>query len=140
MGARRKGRGGDPEHVVAAGRVDTRPDRGGGLRASSLSDDPRIAGDRRRWLAAQAGRDACNALLRHRPARTSKELVRQVSQLVQQITEAHVRSLQEQRAFELEVASLNAIAALEGLGNDRLAPADARPLDAAFDIAGGVER
>jgi hypothetical protein len=108
------------------------------LRASATIH--RIAGDRRRWLAAQAGRDACNALLRHHPARTSKELVRQVSQLLQQITEAHVRSLQEQRAFELEIVSLNAIATLEGLTNDRLAPADARPLDAAFDIAGGVER
>lgn len=108
------------------------------LRASATIH--RIAGDRRRWLAAQAGRDACNALLRHRPARTSKELVRQVSQMVQQITEAHVRSLQEQRAFELEIASLNAITTLEGLTNDPLAPAEARPLDAAFDIAGGVER
>ncbi len=103
------------------------------LRASATIH--RIAGDRRRWLAAQAGRDACNALLRHRPARTSKELVRQVSQMVQQITEAHVRSLQEQRAFELEVACLNAIAALEGFANDRLAPADARPLDTTFDVA-----
>ena len=89
---------------------------------------------------AQAGRDACNTLLRHRPARTSKELVRQVSQMVQQITEAHVRSLQEQRAFELEIACLHAIAALESLGSAGLAPADARPLDAEFDIAGGVER
>jgi hypothetical protein len=108
------------------------------LRASATIH--RIAGDRRRWLAAQAGRDACNALLRHRPALTSKELVRQVSQLLQQITEAHVRSLQEQRAFELEVATLSAITALEGLANDRLAPADARPLDAAFEVAGGVGR
>jgi hypothetical protein len=108
------------------------------LRASATIH--RVAGDRRRWLAAQAGRDACNALLRHRPARTSKELVQQVSQMVQQITQAHVRSLQEQRAFELELATLNAIAAREGLVNDRLAPADARPLDTGLDVAGGMER
>ena len=47
------------------------------LRASATIH--RIEGDRRRWLAARAGRDACNALISHRPARTSKELVRQVS-------------------------------------------------------------
>jgi hypothetical protein len=108
------------------------------LRASATIH--RTAGDRRRWLAAQAGRDACNALLGHRPARTSKELVRQVSQLVQQITETHSRALQEQRAFELEVASLNAIAALEGLGADGLAPPDARPMDPAFEITAAIER
>jgi hypothetical protein len=60
--------------------------------------------------------------------------------MVQQITEAHVQSLQEQRAFELEVASLNAIATLKDFASDRLAPADARPLDAAFDLTGGVQR
>ena len=108
------------------------------LRASATIH--RITGDRRRWLAAQAGRDACNALLIHPAARTSKELVRQVSQMVQQITEAHLQSLQEQRAFELEIVSLNAIAALEDFASDRLVPADARPLDTAFDVARGVER
>jgi hypothetical protein len=84
------------------------------LRASATIH--RTAGDRRRWLAAQAGRDACNALLGHRPARTSKELVRQVSQLV------------------------HAIAALEGLGADGLAPPDARPMDPAFEITAAIER
>jgi len=108
------------------------------LRASATIH--RITGDRRRWLAAQAGRDACNALLRHPPARTSKELIRQVSQMMQQIIRAHTRALQQQRAFELEVACLNAIAALESLGSAGLAPADARPLDAEFYVAGGVER
>ncbi|MGH2928581.1 MAG: hypothetical protein ACRDL8_10290, partial [Solirubrobacteraceae bacterium] len=108
------------------------------LRASATIH--RVAGDRRRWLMAQASRDTCNALLHHRAARTGRELVRQVSALVQQITDAHLRSLQEQRAFELEVASLNAIAALEGFSTTGLSPSNARPLDQAFDLSGGVER
>ncbi len=108
------------------------------LRASATIH--RTAGDRRRWLAAQAGRDACNALLRHRPARTSTELIRQVSEIVTQITQAHIRTQQEQRAFELEIASLNAAAALEGLVPKPPAPADTRAVHSVLGITDGVAR
>ena len=108
------------------------------LRASATIH--RIAGDRQRWLAAQAGRDACNALRHHRPARTSTELIRHISEIVAQITQTHNRTLQEQRAFELEVASLNAVATLQALVADRPAPADVRSFHPALRITKGVAR
>ena len=108
------------------------------LRASATIQ--RATGDRRRWLLAGASRDACNALLGYRPARTSRELINQVSAIVQQITETHLRSLQEQRAIELKIAALDAIKTLQQLDTGGLAPADARPLNPAFEVATRLER
>ena len=46
----------------------------------------RTIGDRRRWLGRAASRSAARALMAQRPARNSRELLQQVSYMVNQIT------------------------------------------------------
>ena len=63
----------------------------------------RTTGDRRRWLGRAASPSAARALMAQTPARTSRELLQQVSYMVNQITEMHTLVAQEQRARDIEL-------------------------------------
>jgi len=69
----------------------------------------RTAGDRRRWLGRAASRSAARALMTQRPARSSRELMEQVSYMVNQVTQMHVLAAQEQRAHEVEERAYDAL-------------------------------
>lgn len=69
----------------------------------------RTIGDRRRWLGRAATRSAARSLMSQRPARTSRELLQQVSYMVNQMTEMHMLAAQEQRAREIEVRAYDAL-------------------------------
>jgi len=71
------------------------------------------AGERRRVLSRRAARLSANALITHKPARTSVELVRQVSYLTRQIVQMHQLDHQRERAHQLEVKALRAMIELE---------------------------
>ena len=118
------------------------------LLAQASSPQPGLRFENRRWSwqehVSECARYAAALRARRQPGRpfhvgVLADNVPEFSFLLGGCAFAALRDV-DQRAFELEIASLNAIATLEGLVNDRLTPADARPLDAAFDIAGGVER
>lgn len=69
----------------------------------------RTIGDRRRWLGRAASRSAARALMTQRPARTSRELLQQVSYMVNQITQMHMLASQEQRAREVELRAYSTL-------------------------------
>ena len=69
----------------------------------------RTMGDRRRWLGRAASRSAARALMAQRPARTSRELLQQVSYMVNQMTEMHVLAAQEQRARAIELRAYDVL-------------------------------
>jgi len=69
----------------------------------------RTMGDRRRWLGRAASRSAARALMVQRPARTSRELLQQVSYMVSQMTQMHVLAAEEQRARDIELRAYDAL-------------------------------
>jgi hypothetical protein len=69
----------------------------------------RTMGDRRRWLGRAASRSAARALMAQRPAATSRELLQQVSYMVNQMTEMHMLAAQEQRARSIELNAYNTL-------------------------------
>jgi hypothetical protein len=100
----------------------------------------RTDGDRRRWLGRAASRSAAQALMAQSPARSSRALLKQVSYMVNQITQMHMLAAQEQRAREIE---LRAYDTLKTWLNDQptaLAPADSDWTDRARDFDTGPDR
>ena len=100
----------------------------------------RTAGDRRRWLGRAASRSATRALMAQRPARSARELLQQVSYMVNQITQMHMLAAQEQRARDIE---LRAYETLETWLNEQpvvLAPAEHNRTERTQDLGGEVER
>ncbi len=97
------------------------------LRASATIH--RVAGDRGRWLSRRAARVTSNALLFHKPARTSVELARQVSYMTRQLVEMHSLDQQRERAHELEMTALRSMVDLEQRlsPTPRQEPTEARP-------------
>ena len=89
----------------------------------------RTAGDRRRWLGRAASRSATRALMAQRPARSSKELLQQVSYMVNQITQMHVLAAQEQRARDLELRAYETLETWLREWDPALRPADGSSLD-----------
>jgi hypothetical protein len=84
----------------------------------------RTMGDRRRWLGRAATRSAARALSAQRPARSSRELLQQVSYMVNQMAEMHVLAAQEQRARDIELRAYDALEAWLSEHQAVLAPAD----------------
>jgi hypothetical protein len=70
--------------------------------AASATINPTV-GDRRRWLGRTASRSASKALLTQRPVRSSRELLRQVSYMVKQMTEMHMLAAEEPRVRDVEL-------------------------------------
>jgi hypothetical protein len=89
----------------------------------------RTAGDRRRWLGRAAARSAARALMSQRSARSSKELLDQVSYMVKQITQMHVLAAQEQRARDIELRAYDALERWLADQSPALAPAEGNRTD-----------
>ena len=84
----------------------------------------RTHGDRRRWLGRAASRSAASALMTQRPARSSRELLQQVSYMVNQITQMHMLAAQEQRARDIELRAYDMLETWLNEHPPDLAPAE----------------
>jgi hypothetical protein len=100
----------------------------------------RTAGDRRYWLGRAASRSAARALMAQSPARSSRELVQQVSYLVNQITQMHMLSAQAQRAREIELRAYDILETWLSAQPTALAPAESSWTDQAQDLDAGLDR
>ena len=100
----------------------------------------RTVGDRRRWLGRAASRSAASALMAQRPARSSRELMQQVSYMVNQITQMHLLAAQEQRAREVELRAYDTLQTWLNEHPPVLAPADAGPADHGPEAGGELTR
>ena len=97
----------DAAHVIAASATINRTD-----------------GDRRRWLGRAASRSAASALMTQRPARSSSELLQQVSYMVNQITQMHTLAAQGQRARDIELRAYDTLETWLNEHPPDLAPAE----------------
>ena len=101
----------------------------------------RTAGDRRRWLGRAASRSAARALMAQRPARSSRELLQQVSYMVNQITQMHMLAAQEQRARDIELRAYETLETWLREQPAALAPAESSNWpDHAQDFGSNLDR
>jgi hypothetical protein len=89
----------------------------------------RTTGDRRRWLGRAASRSAASALMGQQPARSSRDLLQQVSYMVHQIAQMHLLAAQEQRARDIEIRAYEALEAWLRDLEPALAPAEHKWMD-----------
>jgi len=100
----------------------------------------RTVGDRRRWLGRAASRSAASALMAQRPARSSRELMQQVSYMVNQITQMHLLAAQEQRAREVELRTYDTLQTWLQQHPADLAPANTGWTDHGPELGGELTR
>jgi hypothetical protein len=100
----------------------------------------RTTGDRRRWLGRAASRSAASALMGQQPARSSRDLLQQVSYMVNQITQMHLLAAQEQRAHELEERAYDALETWLRDFEPTLAPAEHNRIDNGLDSVDELDR
>jgi hypothetical protein len=100
----------------------------------------RATGDRRRWLGRAASRSAATALMSQRPARSSRDLLQQVSYMVNQITQMHLIAAQEQRARQIEERAYDALETWLRDLKPNLAPAEHNWIDNDLDPGDDLDR
>jgi hypothetical protein len=100
----------------------------------------RTAGDRRRWLGRAASRSAAGALMSQQPARSSRDLLQQVSYMVNQITQMHLLAAQEQRAHEVEERAYEALETWLHDLEPTVAPAERNWIDHGLDPGKELDR
>jgi hypothetical protein len=129
VGARRARRVRDAQCDLAPNRTGARTLADAAYAIAATATINRIVGDRRRWLGRAASRSAASALMAQRPARSSRELMQQVSYMVNQITQMHLLAAQEQRAREVEPRAYDTLRTWLNERPPVLAPADAGRAD-----------
>ena len=100
----------------------------------------RTVGDRRRWLGRAASQSAARALIAQTPARTSRELLQQVSYMVNQLAQMHVLAAQEQRACDIELRAFDTLEAWLLEHQPVLTPAQHRSFGPGRDSGPGLDR
>jgi hypothetical protein len=100
----------------------------------------RTDGDRRRWLGRAASRSAAQALMAQNPAQSSRDLLQQVSYMVNQITQMHTLAEQEQRARDIDLTAHGALESWFNAQPTALTPAESNWTGHVEDLGGELDR